>query len=246
MRSSLWWCLLYSPVHRLHSWVVLDHCAWRKHQRHLHQRQQVSSAVLCVLCTAASRFHRVRRTHTGCSSQTTAWSSDSSWCSTPRQDARGVVLTRAGLTCICFPPRTQLLYFDVDPKALDDHASRRSVFTGIPFDIAHIVMFTAAAITGSGIAMACAIAGDAASYNDDNRARWYVELPVCELATAVGLRHDAVAHTPCAGTHLLGKARYSSACLSSAFSTPSPAPICRPCTDARSPARLFWWTRCRS
>jgi len=70
------------------------------------------------------------------------------------------------------------LYFDVDPKASDDHAIRRSLYTALPWDITHVVLFTAAAITGSGIAMSCAIAGDAASYNDDNRARWYVELPV--------------------------------------------------------------------
>lgn len=78
------------------------------------------------------------------------------------------------------PPRTTVRATR-GPRA---QAARRSLFTAFPWSLSHIALFTASAITGSGIAMACAQAGNAADYENPDRARWYARSAYTERRCA--------------------------------------------------------------
>ena len=74
-------------------------------------------------------------------------------------------------------------------------ACRRSLFTAFPWSLSHIALFTASAITGSGIAMACAQAGDAADYENADRTRWCVRVLGACVTVNVDRGTGAGAHT---------------------------------------------------
>ena len=85
----------------------------------------------------------------------------------------------------------QLLYFDVDQKTLADHALRRSIISATFWACAHYLLFVCTAITGSGVAMACAVAGDAGDFPEPERRRWYdPPLPHACVRHCIRCPHD--------------------------------------------------------
>lgn len=90
----------------------------------------------------------------------------------------------------------QLLYFDVDVKAISQHAMRRSVYSAISYMWLHYALFSSVALAGSGVAMMCDMAGAETEdgFRDPERARWY-------LAGALGVQLISlslirIAHVP--------------------------------------------------